>query len=390
MESHKFGFADALRGAAALCVVAAHFLGATYLHDWPLTTLLLGQLGVAVFFLVSGFVIPISLTKYDTGAFLVARVLRIYPTYAVALTITLATIWMSGQQPLEHNVVRYLSNYLIAGKFFDQLPFDGVVWTLEIELLFYFICVLIAPLIREFKLEALAAPAVIFLAEVWAYYSEFPLAARLASQAPFLMFMFGGVAVFYFVNRKINAAAMIAYCAGCCGLLAFAWWYSFNRAGAFLASSYAVAALIFLAALFWGARMRGGFFSRISYPLYVIHYGLGVFALNWLLAHSFPAYAAALTGFLMAVIAAVILHITVEMPTHRLGQRLARSLTGLSAGPMRRPRFNIPPLPGDTPVAHSSDVGIAVNAQVAASRAGGSWEASAHPAASRPAADSAR
>jgi peptidoglycan/LPS O-acetylase OafA/YrhL len=99
MKSSKFGFADALRGPAALCVVASHLLGNLF-PNWPFEMQLLGKLGVAVFFLVSGFVIPISLTKYDTGAFLIARVLRIYPTYAVALTITLASIWMVKEQPL--------------------------------------------------------------------------------------------------------------------------------------------------------------------------------------------------------------------------------------------------------------------------------------------------
>jgi peptidoglycan/LPS O-acetylase OafA/YrhL len=326
MKSSKFGFADALRGPAALCVVTSHLL-VNLLPNWPFEMQLLGKLGVAVFFLVSGFVIPISLTKYDTGAFLIARVLRIYPTYAVALTITLASIWMVKEQPLGRDVLRYISNYLIAGILFNQPAFDGVVWTLEIELHFYLVCALLAPLIREFRLEVLAAPVVILLAEVAALHSGVPLAVRLSGEAPALMFMFAGVAAFYFVNRKIGATAMIAYCAACSCGLALASWYGFGRAGALLSTSYAVAAIIFLLALLYGARMRGSFFSRISYPLYVIHTGIGVFALKWMLWHSFSVYVAVVTGFVVAVSVAVIVHIAVEVPTHRFGQQLASELT---------------------------------------------------------------
>jgi peptidoglycan/LPS O-acetylase OafA/YrhL len=349
MASHDFGFADALRGPAALSVVAAHFLGAAYAPG-SLVTSLLGQLGVGVFFLVSGFVIPISLTKYGTGAFLVARVLRIYPTYAVALTITLLAM-RAASQPLGHGVILYLSNYLIATLSFNQLSFVSVVWTLETELHFYLICALIAPLIREFRIEVLAAPVVIFLAAVWAGYSGFPLAMRLSGEAQFLLFMFGGMAAFYYVNRKISAVAMIFYCVGCCCLLAFAWWNGVIRTSAHLAPSYAAAVMIFLGALFWGARMRGGFFSRISYSLYVIHYGLGLFVINWLVGHSFPLYAAVLGGGVVAVSVAVIVHFAVEAPTHRLGQRLASSLTGRrSAGinvATSEPTLKEPPLRGE-------------------------------------------
>jgi peptidoglycan/LPS O-acetylase OafA/YrhL len=89
---YKFGFADFLRGPAAPCVLIAHIIG--NVMGWPSSMFFLGQLGVAMFFLVSGFVISISLTKYNIQGFLLARILRIYPTYAVALTVTLVCVWI--------------------------------------------------------------------------------------------------------------------------------------------------------------------------------------------------------------------------------------------------------------------------------------------------------
>jgi peptidoglycan/LPS O-acetylase OafA/YrhL len=331
----KFEFANALRGPAALCVVASHLLG-NVMPSWQLPMQLLGQIGVAVFFLVSGFVIPISLIKYDSGAFLVARMVRIYPTYAVALTITLAVLWVQGQ-PLGNDDLRYVSNYLIMGVVFNEPAFDDVVWTLQIELHFYLLCVVIAPMIREFRLAVLAASFAIYIAELAAYWSGFPLAIRLAGGLPFLLFMFGGVSAFYFVNRKISAGAMVGYCFGCFWLFFLAWWFS-NEAihlapnyATQLAPSYAAGAGIFLAALFWRrhvpASRINSFFCRISYSLYVIHTGVGVWVLRLMISHSYPAYAAVTAGFAAAVAVATIVHVAVEAPTHHLGQRLAQAIS---------------------------------------------------------------
>lgn len=86
--SNKVIFANNLRGIAALLVVASHFFGVFYssheavhfllqinsvdIHEelkiYEITNNLrylnLGCLGVSLFFLISGFVIPFSLDKY--------------------------------------------------------------------------------------------------------------------------------------------------------------------------------------------------------------------------------------------------------------------------------------------------------------------------------------
>ncbi len=51
-----------------------------------------GPFGVALFFLISGLVIPFSFDRHRTGAFLLARLLRIYPTYLAALLIEVLTL----------------------------------------------------------------------------------------------------------------------------------------------------------------------------------------------------------------------------------------------------------------------------------------------------------
>lgn len=92
---------DALRGLAALAVVLYHYFyryNELYGHhgnfavDWTY----FGKLGVELFFMVSGFVIFMSLNRVNRPVdFLVSRFSRLYPTYwcALILTFTVVSIW---------------------------------------------------------------------------------------------------------------------------------------------------------------------------------------------------------------------------------------------------------------------------------------------------------
>lgn len=115
--SSKLIFANQLRGIAALLVVLSHlccvFWGAKgavsaytgappaeggqpwigdYINSYYWNS---GAVGVAIFFTISGFVIPMSLHHTGRLRFIVARFFRIYPTYIVSLGIALTAVWLS-------------------------------------------------------------------------------------------------------------------------------------------------------------------------------------------------------------------------------------------------------------------------------------------------------
>jgi len=100
-----------------------------------------GGLGVALFFLLSGYVIAMSLEKYSRLGFLVGRSMRILPTYAVGFLVTCSAVWLiSGRPPIYE-----VGAGLIPGlSMLFRLPTvsDGIVWTLIIELVFYSICLI--------------------------------------------------------------------------------------------------------------------------------------------------------------------------------------------------------------------------------------------------------
>jgi peptidoglycan/LPS O-acetylase OafA/YrhL len=95
----RYGFLDSIRGFAACLVMLQHTLYQSGLLGSDLTRLTgfiptwleLGETGVVAFFIVSGFVIPLSLEKTnDFRLFWVHRALRIYPLYALIYCTTLS------------------------------------------------------------------------------------------------------------------------------------------------------------------------------------------------------------------------------------------------------------------------------------------------------------
>jgi peptidoglycan/LPS O-acetylase OafA/YrhL len=139
----RLAWLDALRGFAALCVVFDH--GSTLLlrpvREALYHTLDLGQYGVFVFFLVSGYIVPASLErKGNVKAFWVSRAFRLYPLYLLALALSVLAF------NLHHGTVRGANHTpaTAAASWLLMLPnlltgpnVPNVTWTLSYEMVFY-------------------------------------------------------------------------------------------------------------------------------------------------------------------------------------------------------------------------------------------------------------
>jgi peptidoglycan/LPS O-acetylase OafA/YrhL len=89
----RFVFLDALRGVAALAVFFQHACGKLFpaFADFTTHDFQMGQFGVSLFFLCSGYIIPRSIEKKPTlKEFWVHRFFRLYPLYWVSLALALA------------------------------------------------------------------------------------------------------------------------------------------------------------------------------------------------------------------------------------------------------------------------------------------------------------
>lgn len=99
-----------------------------------------GYLGVSFFFMISGFVIPMSLKTSSVKKFLWARFLRLYPQYWVAVLLTSITVLgISGTQIPIGTIV---ANLTMVHNYFGIQSIDGVYWSLFVELRFYLLVAL--------------------------------------------------------------------------------------------------------------------------------------------------------------------------------------------------------------------------------------------------------
>lgn len=96
-----------------------------------------GGTGVAVFFIISGYIISNVLITESTSTFLFKRIFRIYPLYIAALLCQLAVDHFLFHQPFPGMRV-VLAQMTLLGDFL-QAPYalSGVEWTLRIEIAFY-------------------------------------------------------------------------------------------------------------------------------------------------------------------------------------------------------------------------------------------------------------
>jgi peptidoglycan/LPS O-acetylase OafA/YrhL len=93
---------DSLRGLAALSVLFLHYtlsygteIG--WIAGKPLVVFSLARTGVAIFFVISGFVIYHSLQRAETlRDFAVARFARLYPAYYTCMALTGVIVFVAG------------------------------------------------------------------------------------------------------------------------------------------------------------------------------------------------------------------------------------------------------------------------------------------------------
>jgi len=143
----RLAWLDALRGYAALVVVVFHLSPTVLGTDRHLAIYRhfdLGKYGVLLFFLVSGYVIPMSLERHGSlRRFWIGRLCRIYPAYlaAIALVLLLSGAgWLAWTSSLRHQTAAVVLAHVTMMS--DLIGVRGAVrvfWTLSYEMTFYLI-----------------------------------------------------------------------------------------------------------------------------------------------------------------------------------------------------------------------------------------------------------
>lgn len=141
----RLHFLDAVRGVSAFAVLIQH--GAA--QYWPAFSRFsaerfdLGRLGITLFFLTSGFLIPATIERGNSlRRFWQSRFFRLYPLYwlSLALVLVLSTVQPHALNYADHSVGNALVNVTMFQEFVGVPHAIQLYYTLTIELAFYVAC----------------------------------------------------------------------------------------------------------------------------------------------------------------------------------------------------------------------------------------------------------
>ena len=316
---------DALRGVAVLLVLIYHYstrFGELFPRFASGVDFELGAYGVHLFFVISGFVIVMTLDRSKSAAdFLVARFSRLYPAYWVAILITTAALW-SFHGPVEAPGAREVAaNFSMVQGFFKIPHVDGVYWTLQVELLFYVaaLAVFSVGLLRRIDLVSLAwlALSVLFFSPLTApYASRLPLAnaAAMFLNLEFAPFFVIGIA-FYRVYMRYGRASW-NYAIAATALAVVAATMSFPVT---LLIAAGCGVLVLLCGGGWRV-MRFPplvFLGTISYSLYLLHQKIGYAFMLGLQERGWSSAASILAAATLSIALATLLTFLIERPALR-------------------------------------------------------------------------
>ncbi|MFZ6745760.1 acyltransferase family protein [Undibacterium sp. JH2W] len=159
--SERYQHIDFLRGFAALLVIYQHTVDFAMMAQPNVSLnglesgiahfftkqLGLGEVGVCIFLMVSGFVVPFSLSSYPVrpvSTFVIHRFFRLYPAYWLSAILGLIFVWWrfgSQHGGNEINWLMFFANLTMFHAFFGIENIIGSYWTLTLELLFYITCI---------------------------------------------------------------------------------------------------------------------------------------------------------------------------------------------------------------------------------------------------------
>lgn len=226
MESQKrYLELDSLRGLAALTVVFYHIAMYFKLNVERYSVFddlfLHGNLGVQLFFIISGFVIYMSMQKHpDPKAFLISRFSKLYPTYWTCVILTFIVISITPYWTIPVTFNEMLINLTMFQHWFRVRDVDGVYWTLAIELCFYMMVLFILIFKKVEKIEWFGLAWLMVMLLVYFLSKYIPGTLDLYYWIPLLKngTLFCAGIIFYLMRTQGQTPQRFFYLALCLGI----------------------------------------------------------------------------------------------------------------------------------------------------------------------------
>jgi peptidoglycan/LPS O-acetylase OafA/YrhL len=312
-----------MRGLAALSVLFFHiFENDNFISQAPRVSALFSKanLGVLAFFVISGFVIPLTMRQMryefrrDALLFLARRLIRLEPPYILSVFLAAAIAYIASRMPAYRGAPPPLDLSTLGAQFVYVAPWvhkpwiNGVAWTLAIEFQYYILMLFIAPALLSGKRGTLLC-----------FFAAIALAAIISNDQrvvlPYLPYFALGFIAFLRYERRVDDAVFIS------GVLLFgalAW-----RAYDYRAAAICVATCFLIFVPLRGPVRGLSFLGTISYSLYLVHDPISERLIN--LAARFGVitmYVAAIAAIACSLAFASLFWYFVERPSMQTAKRV--------------------------------------------------------------------
>ena len=352
-EKEPISFIIFLRVVAVFLILWAHIAG--WLDAWNVSWLPLdlfrkyvtvplgiiqdcGFIGVALLFLISGFIITYVAQVESRKEFAIKRFFRIYPPliFSIILIIVFFLIYSYVTQLhvyiQDFNAFEIFTSFTLANYFFTpQFVINAVAWILVVLVLFYISCFIILPMLKKHPKTSVGILIVFTILTITlskSFGGVFFLFAVSVSYFPYLIL---GQILYYWWTRRISTLegivfSLLAYLVSVQGLLMV------NSDFYSVANSYGIsfvyAYLIFLVTLLISEKIRVGqifgFYSKISYSFFLNNgVGMEFISIFFPLIGFFPSLIIALT---VLTIISYLFWRFVEMPFRKFSRRIVNYL----------------------------------------------------------------
>lgn len=306
----RLQFIDGLRGVAASMVVLCHLVGRTD-AAWLTKQ---GYLGVAIFFVLSGFVISMSvgdrrISLSFLGRFAARRAIRLDPPYWASIFLVIVLALVAGRELPSFQ--SFAAHLFYSQELLGYKAISSVYWTLCLEIQFYLFLILMlwaGQLSRGFWVLW----AVVFVASLVEQAGLADLTAKGVFLPYWFAFALGVVAYWVASGRQKPWMLWASIAAALC-------FVPFKHADWFIASSLTAVALYVGANRDWLSGTVAQFLGRISYSLYLFHPVAGWVAMSVALKYV-DQWTALAVGIGISVLSAWLAYITIERYSVRLSR----------------------------------------------------------------------
>lgn len=311
-----------LRGLAALSVCCFHILSETP-FGFLNSIFKYGYLGLDLFFIISGFVIPYAMFQNDYSwnrfpKFLLKRSIRIEPPYIISFLLIITMRILHGvinhwQTPSEyfmhsHDWTQFGLHFFYLNQYFGYEPYTVVYWTLAIEFQFYLLIGLLYPLLVSSKKVFPILLFVFFCTLIW--FLNLPY--------NWFIFQYGylfitGILIFLYTVKHISLRWFLVLLA-----IVFTLLYFKNGFDVLLLAIFGATAII-------GIKHEwklSNFFGKISYSFYLIH----IEAAGWFIIYMRPIvnneFHVRILAVLFAIVFAIGFYYLFEKPAFNLSKKI--------------------------------------------------------------------